>query len=70
MLKNEFYRIAYKYHERWSPFPATVEDWEQAGQEAAQMGYERGNDRFLMALLAAVCDDMGRECKKERGDAA
>ena len=66
MLKNKYYRLAYKFHERWSPYPRSADDWAQAAQEAAQTCSENGNDKLLLALMAAVYGDLSREYEHSR----
>lgn len=74
MISQQFYRIVYDYHKRWSPCPTTADEWEKAGKEAAAACYEHGNDPFLTDLLCAVYGELGREYKAlreiDRGDAA
>ena len=70
VLNNQFYRLAYEFHKRWSPFPATVDDWCKAAQEAAQACAAHGNDEFLKGLLETVYSDFERQCKAERGEGA
>ena len=64
LLNNQYYRLAYDFHRKWSPFPPTVKGWEDAGLEAADICFRHGNDPFLSDLLTAVMDDLGREYKK------
>lgn len=66
MLKNEFYRIAYEFHKRWTPFPADMAGWEQMGNEACKICFERGNDPFLIDLMVAVMNDVGNEYEKSK----
>lgn len=69
VLNNSYYRLAYEFHKKWSPFPVTVEDWQQAGKEAAQTCAENGNDKFLIDVMVAVYSDLEQEYKKaERGE--
>ena len=60
MLRNEFYKAAYQFHERWTPCPKNLSEWEQASAEAAQICADHGNDKFLLDLMAAVYNDMAR----------
>ncbi len=61
MLQNKPYRLAYDFHKKWAPCPATPETWEKMGLEAAALCHLHGNDPFLMDLITAVMDDFGRE---------
>ena len=70
MLNNNYYRLAYEFHKRWSPMPGTVDAWVQCGKEAASICAENGNDRFLMDLLLCVYADLEREVKARGKDAA
>lgn len=65
MTKQKFYRLAYDYHERWSPCPVSSEDWTLAQLEAARICSENGNDPFLKDLMAAVYHELSRN--KDRG---
>lgn len=65
VLNNQFCRLAYEFHKRRSPFPATVDDWCKAAEEAAH-----GNDEFLKGLLETVYSDFERQYKAERGEGA
>lgn len=70
VLNNQFYRLAYEYHKKWSSrIPATAEEWCQAAQEAAQTCADNGNE-FLIDLLVAVYGDLERQYKAERGEVA
>lgn len=64
MINKRFYRLAYEYHERWSPCPASADDWELAALEAARICSENGNDPFLKSLMATVYNDLSLEYKK------
>lgn len=67
MLNNKWYRLAYEYHQKWSPYPKTEDDWRKAAEEAGLISDANGNDPLLMDLITAVLDDFGREWKK-RGE--
>ena len=70
VLNNQFYRLAYEFHKRWAPFPATVDDWCKAAEEAAKACAAHGNDEFLKGLLETVYSDFERQYKAERGEGA
>lgn len=71
VLNNQFYRLAYEYHKKWSSrIPATAEEWQQASKEAAQTCADHGNDKFLIDLFVAVYGDLERQYKAERGEGA
>lgn len=70
VLNNQYYRAAYEFHKRWSPFPATAEEWQQAAKEAAQTCADHGNDKFIIDLFVAVYGDLERQYKAERGEVA
>lgn len=60
MINKKYYRLAYEYHQRWSPCPATAEQWERAAADGKRICSENGNDPFLRALLVAVYQDLSR----------
>ena len=68
VLNNSYYRLSYEFHKRWSPFPVTAEEWQQAAKEAAQTCADNGNDKFLIDLFVAVYGDLERQYKAERGE--
>ena len=70
VLNNQYYRAAYEFHKRWSPFPATADDWCKAAEEAAQTCADHGNDKFIIDLFVAVYGDLERQYKSERGEGA
>ena len=63
MISKKLYRLAYEYHQRWSPCPASVDQWERAAADGARICSENGNDPFLRDLLAAVYQDLSRAYK-------
>ena len=63
MLKNEIYRVAYGFHDKWSPFPQTPDDWLLAAKELGELAALH-NDKLLDNFLFAIFDDLEREYKK------
>ena len=65
MPNNEFYKLAYNYHKRWAPYPATPLEWDIASQQAAVICSSLNNHPFLMRLMAAVYEEMARTMHQE-----
>lgn len=70
MLNNKWYRLAYEFHLKYSPFPKSTDDWCNAAEEAGRICGTNDNDPLLMSLIMAVYDDFDREYKaaRERGE--
>ena len=63
MLKKETYRAAYDFHDKWSPFPKTPDDWLLAAKEMGELAAFHHDD-LLNSFLIAIFDDLEREYKK------
>ncbi len=70
VLNDKYYRAVYEFHKKWSPFPATADDWGKAAAEAIQICKNYGNDKFIIDMLIAVYSDLERQYQAERGDGA
>ncbi len=60
MIKKKFFRLAFDYYERWSPFPANGNLWERCSLDGARICSENGNDPFLKDLMKAVYMELSR----------
>lgn len=67
---NTFYRLAYELHKRWEHLPASENDWMQLAKEATEICSENGNNPFLIDLVCAVCAEIERQYKAQKGCAA
>ena len=63
MLKNEIYRAAYDFHEKWAPFPQTADNWLPAATEMRNLASIH-NDKLLDSFLIAIFNDFEREYRK------
>lgn len=59
MLNNQYYRAAYEFHQKWSPYPVTLDDWSKAAGDMCKISNEGDNDMLLMDLLVSVYSDLG-----------
>ena len=63
MLKKETYRAAYDFHDKWSPFPKTQDDWLLATKDMGEL-VAFHHDDLRNSFLIAIFDDLEREYKK------
>ena len=70
MLNNQYYRAAYEFHQKWSPYPVTLDDWSKAAGDMCKIRNEGDNDMLVMDLLVPVYRDLEREWRsaRERGE--
>lgn len=70
MISNQAYRVAFEFHRKWSPCPATAADWEKATDDMCRISGANNNDALLIDLLVAVFNDLEREWKEaeKRGE--
>ena len=66
MINKKFYRLAYEYHERWSPCPASGDAWSMCAMDGARICADNGNDPFLVSLIKAVYFELARVYHEKR----
>lgn len=57
---NRCYRIAFEYHKKYAPFPATLEAWDTALKDMFATYQDGGETEFLRELLYAVFGEFER----------
>lgn len=70
VINDKYYRLAYEFHRRWGPYPATMDDWCMAAHELATICAENNDERLLSNLMIAVYEDLESEYKaaQKRGE--
>lgn len=70
MIKSEDWKAAYLFHEKWAPFPGSMEAWKAAELEGRIIAAEQGNTPLIIGLIDAAWQDLLSEYKKTRPQAA
>ena len=63
MIKKEIYRAAYVFHDKWSPYPKTPDEWLLATREMKELT-AFFHDNLLNGFLLAIFEDFEHEYRK------
>lgn len=62
-INGKFYRAAYDFHKRWTPYPKDLKEWDAMLNEACAVTRQNGSDPLLVSLIVSVIEDLERESK-------